>query len=286
MTTTISEVPIVAVAYAWSQKGVSYFVSTCGSTEPSATKYQSKFEDEWGNTNVREIDRPQLAHFLYEYLPLIDEHNKQRQSLLQLEKRWLTKDPWFRLLCTLLGMATVDMHRLFRYHLLHVKGLSYKEVDNIGIVDFADLICDTLRKWQYKMQRRVPVGDDEKSQVLVRITDSDGNTSREPTEKQKNKGKTVGNPITLNCFVCRRYLLHGVQKQQTTSWWCCHCYMPLCRTNRSCEGTKRSLTCLDEHLLSQDPVLGCFKKHTRGTPVPEHLHIEMGGRKGKRKRQS
>ena len=95
MTTTISEVPIVAVAYAWSQKGVSYFVSSCGSTEPSAVKYQSKFEDEWGNTNVREIDRPQLAHYLYEYLPLIDEHNKQRQSLLQLEKKWLTKYPWF-----------------------------------------------------------------------------------------------------------------------------------------------------------------------------------------------
>ena len=77
MTTTISEVPVIAVAYAWSQKGVSYFVSTCGSTELSLIKYQSKFEDEWGNTNIWEIDRPQLAYFLYKYLLLIDEHNKQ-----------------------------------------------------------------------------------------------------------------------------------------------------------------------------------------------------------------
>jgi hypothetical protein len=46
----------------------------------------SRFEDEWGRTAPREIDRPQIAHFLYQYLPLVDEHNKQRQSLLCLEK--------------------------------------------------------------------------------------------------------------------------------------------------------------------------------------------------------
>jgi hypothetical protein len=285
MTATISDVPIVAVAYAWSQKGVSYFVSTCGSTEPSAVKYQSKFEDDWGNTNVREIDRPQLAHFLYEYLPLIDEHNKQRQSLLQLEKKWLTKDPWFRLLCTLVGMATVDMHRLYRYHLLHCRNLSYKEVDNIGVVDFTDLIAGTMRKWQYKLQRRMPAVDDEKAQLLVRITDSDGNTSREPTETQRNKGKSVGNPFTLNCFVCRRYLFNGVQKQQTTSWWCLQCQMPLCRADRSVKDTIRTTSCHDEHLYSDDAILGCFKKHARGTPVPDRLHIEMGQRRGKRKKQ-
>ena len=132
MTTTISKVPIIAGTYAWSQKGVSYCVSTCGSTEPSAVKYQSKFEEEWGYTNIQEIDRPQLAHYLYEYLPLIDEHNKQRQSLLQLEKKWLTKDPWFQQLCTLVDMATADMHHwLFKYYLLHCWNLLYKEVDNI-----------------------------------------------------------------------------------------------------------------------------------------------------------
>jgi hypothetical protein len=279
MKATISNVPIIAVAYAWSHKGVSYFVSTCGSTEPSSTKYQSKFEDEWGITNVREIDRPQLAHFLYEYLPLIDEHNKQRQSLIQLEKKWLTKDPWFRLICTLVGMATVDMHRLYRYHLLNVKHMSYKEVDNIGIIDFTDLVCANLRQWQYKLNRRVPLGDKEKTQKLVRILDAEGNTSRPPTSKQIDAGKTVGNPITLNCFVCRRYLVAGVQKQTTTSWWCVDCNMPICKADRG-----RSMSCLDEHMQSDDPVLGCFTKHVKGTPVPLRLHIESLERKSKRKR--
>jgi predicted negative regulator of RcsB-dependent stress response len=47
---------------------------------------------------------------------LIDEHNKQRQNLLGLEKRWLTKNPWYRLVTTMLGMAVVDTHRYYRYH--------------------------------------------------------------------------------------------------------------------------------------------------------------------------
>jgi hypothetical protein len=121
MKTTINSVNLIAIAYAWSQKGVSYFISSCGSTVPSQIKYESKFEDEWGMTNFREIDRPQIVHFLFEYLPLVDEHNKQRQSLLSLEKRWLTKDPWFRLVCTILGMSVVDMHRCFRYNAINIK---------------------------------------------------------------------------------------------------------------------------------------------------------------------
>ena len=62
-------------------------------------------------------------------------------------------------------------------------------------MDFTDLIAGTMRKWQYKLQRWMPAaGDEEKVQLLVRITDSDGNTSREPTETWQNKGKLVGNP--------------------------------------------------------------------------------------------
>ena len=83
------------MAYAWSKKAVSYFVSTCGSTEPHEKMYERKFEDEWGMPASRFIPRPKLANFLYVYLPLIDEHNKQRQSLLGLEKHWLTKNCWF-----------------------------------------------------------------------------------------------------------------------------------------------------------------------------------------------
>jgi hypothetical protein len=159
MQATIAGVKLIAIAYAWSQTGVSYFISTCGATTPSPIMYISKFEDEWGNTSFKEINRPEIVRFLYEYLPLIDEHNKQRQSLLGLEKRWLTKHPWYRLITTLLGMCVVDMHRYFRYHMFKIEAANSRNrdeeqkkfeeaIDSICILQFTDLICGNLNQWE------------------------------------------------------------------------------------------------------------------------------------------
>jgi len=91
----ISGVKLFAMAFAWSQKGVSYIVLTCGSTEPHPTKYVSRFEDEWGCASSKEIDQPWISHMLHKFLPLINEHNKQQQSLLNLECCWPTTNCWF-----------------------------------------------------------------------------------------------------------------------------------------------------------------------------------------------
>ena len=112
---TIANVKVFALAYAWSQRrGVSYFLSTCGKATPHESKYMSHYEDAFGNVVHKAINRPAICHFLYEYLPLIDEHNKQRHNLLNLERCWCTKDPWMRLLTTTLGICIVDMHRWYR----------------------------------------------------------------------------------------------------------------------------------------------------------------------------
>jgi hypothetical protein len=39
MTTTIDGVEMLALAYDWSQRGVSYFLSTCGNTDVSSVAY-------------------------------------------------------------------------------------------------------------------------------------------------------------------------------------------------------------------------------------------------------
>jgi hypothetical protein len=41
--------------------------------------HTSYFEDDFGNVSSKEVSWPKLPHLLYDYLPLIDEHNKQRQ---------------------------------------------------------------------------------------------------------------------------------------------------------------------------------------------------------------
>jgi hypothetical protein len=52
--------------------------------------------------------------FTFEYLPLIDEHNKKRQAVLGLERKWPTQCCWTRLIVTLIGMCVVDMQPLYR----------------------------------------------------------------------------------------------------------------------------------------------------------------------------
>ena len=107
-------VDVFIMAYAWSHKGIVYMVSSCGSTVRHSKNYTSKFEDEHGHVQIKELARPTIAHFLYEFLPLINEHNKAHQNTLALERIWLTKNSWMRLLTTFLGMAVVDLQRFDR----------------------------------------------------------------------------------------------------------------------------------------------------------------------------
>ena len=95
MKATIADVHLFACAYAWSQNAISYFLSTTGSTNPSKTSYCSQFEDEHGYVGWKDISRPEFADFFFEFLPLIDEHNKQCQNILNLERCWPTRNNWF-----------------------------------------------------------------------------------------------------------------------------------------------------------------------------------------------
>jgi hypothetical protein len=90
----MSDVKVFALAYAWSQGGASYFLSTCGKTEPHEVKFMSHFEDDFRNVVHKESNRLEVCHFLYKYLLLMDEHKKQCQNLLNLEGCWCTKDQW------------------------------------------------------------------------------------------------------------------------------------------------------------------------------------------------
>jgi hypothetical protein len=75
-------VKLMAIVYKWSQKvgggGACIMISTFGSMQIHEIKYLSTFEDKYGNIDHKEINHPQVCHFLYDYLPLIDKHNKQR----------------------------------------------------------------------------------------------------------------------------------------------------------------------------------------------------------------
>jgi hypothetical protein len=49
MQTTIAGVELIAMAYAWSQKGVKYMISSCGKTVMHEEPYPSRYKDNYGN---------------------------------------------------------------------------------------------------------------------------------------------------------------------------------------------------------------------------------------------
>jgi hypothetical protein len=291
MTAEISGVPLLALVYAWSQSSVAYFISTCGSTQPHPKKYESKFEDEWGGTSVRLIDRPDIAHWYYHFNSLIDETNKQRQGILRLEQRWQTKDPYMRLVSTLLGQSVVDMHRYFRYWKIMVKGESHTKVDQIGIIKFTDLICGTMKPWPPRMsstgagRKRGSIEDGtEAANLLVRIQKADGSSNYAMTEGQEKRGKTVGNNVVWTCFMCRKYQDNDDQTiRHPTTWKCTHCGMPLCNAKRA--GTNgRIHNCADDHILTDEPMFACNGNYYIGKAVPKANQINLNTRKSKRAR--
>ena len=82
MQATIGGVDLYVMAYAWSTNGVDYMVSSCDKTVMHTDPYISHFEDKHGNVQENELPRPTVAHMIYEFLPLTDEHNKAQQNAL------------------------------------------------------------------------------------------------------------------------------------------------------------------------------------------------------------
>mmetsp|Transcript_16204 Transcript_16204/g.37447 ORF Transcript_16204/g.37447 Transcript_16204/m.37447 type:complete len:323 (-) Transcript_16204:327-1295(-) len=118
---------LFAVAYRYSLRSkVLCFIGTwnAGSTIPGEP-YIARFGDEYGNLQSRAIMRPDVISRYFKVSDKIDNHNKSRQSDLGLERLWLTKNCWFRLSTTFLGIVAVDTWHSIRHH---AAGLAYTDM--------------------------------------------------------------------------------------------------------------------------------------------------------------
>ena len=114
---TRDEVSLVAIGYRYSRKTVLHFILTenAGDSGPG-DPYEMKYTDTYGNICTRYVDRPEVISKFFASSNVIDTHNQLRQDLLQLEKKWLTKNPFFRLATTLTGINVTDTYLLANYH--------------------------------------------------------------------------------------------------------------------------------------------------------------------------
>ena len=227
-------------------------ISTCGSTSVHAEKYLSHFEDDYGNITSKDINRPKVLHFLYEYLPLIYEHNKQRQNIFNLERNWCTKDCWFRLLTTTVGMSVVDMHRWYQNMTSRTPTNIHKHSNRdpepnykLMVRKFSDMLCkdleDKVRKQSGVREYRVLHNIDNIAMELERIRGKDGSATRPATKKQFEGGYTVGTALNSTCYVYRKYLTKEGNVVYKQTCWCCSIFkMSLCKENRKDERIKRT----------------------------------------------
>ena len=210
MKANISGVDLFLLAYAWSNKRAAYIVSSCGTTVTHEIPYRSHFTDDYGNVTFKEIPRPSIAHFYFELCPLIDNHNKDRQGILGLEDCWPTKNPWFRLITTLIGMSVVDLHRWDRNKRSGGNPFDWlnsneERPDFLKVRSMANLIARGLRKnemmyyGQENPRASVPIRSrrvhPRHPHQLVRITDDNGLMRRPNGGKEYQK----------SCFICRQY---------------------------------------------------------------------------------
>lgn len=124
-----TKVDLVAIGYKYNSKKVLCFIMSknAGSTAPGKP-YIAKFPDKHGNVQERRVTRPEILSLSFGCADAIDSHNHCRQFRLGLERLWLTRNPWFRLNCTIVGMTVVDAFRCLKYyHLGNFKGMTVAE---------------------------------------------------------------------------------------------------------------------------------------------------------------
>jgi len=115
--TTKDEVNLIALGYRYSRKTILHFVLTENSGGTcQGEPYEMKYTDNYGNICTRYVDRPEVVSSFFATSNVIDTHNQLRQDLLQLEKKWLTKNPYFRLATTMIGINVTDTFLLACHH--------------------------------------------------------------------------------------------------------------------------------------------------------------------------
>jgi hypothetical protein len=106
-------------------------------------------------------------------------------------------------------------------------------LDQILVTDFCNRICGGLKNWPHYLGYIDNVDRDRQlnsDTMLSRITNAERKISLPPSRYQVEHGDKRGQPITLSCFVCRRYMNQdGKSIRNLTSFWCRQCHMPLCK---------------------------------------------------------
>jgi hypothetical protein len=164
--------------------------------------------------------------------------------MIGLERKWPTKGCWFRLLVTLVGMCVVDMHFWDKHEKRNTLVCCLAPCVRIMQVSFVSVIF-SVEVWLRGNDYLLPSDLTYKMRIEV-----NGEKNRPPTMKYLEKGKTLGQPYYVNCFICHKYLKEEYTSVYNKTCFCCKfCHMTICNNRKEHwnEAIGHDLTCEEEH---------------------------------------
>jgi len=184
-------------------------------------------------------------------------------------KKWPTKNFWFCLLVTLVGMSVVDCYRIYLNH-------DTQKYEKMDIVQFADEL--SLQLWVRQQKKATTLVADPNTlngqgMRLEKITNHLGEIHRQPMTTQINKHRrAAGNSITANCYICHKYMKKAnATNYVQTAFHCSDCKMPVCKTDRSNE--RRPNSCYLEHKTSKDSIIGWLELSSKRRTFPKERWV-------------
>ena len=248
-----------AIGYKYSSKKVLSFIASenTGTTLPGKS-YEARWTDRHRNTHCRKIDRPRVVSTYFERSNCIDVHNQVRQAEVALEKCWVTKCGYFRLITTLFGITVVDCRKACRYHLSHKsrhKSIPIKHFVSMLTKDMLDNTFPNTRTEDIDLflGRKV---EDEVSKHTGTVISCGNTTLIDSTISGKSPGHLFAKhtmclyPKNADSRTTRRRCWWCYNKKNRrecyTRWYCKECgYVPLCTDG---SGRQCNRFCWKEHI--------------------------------------
>jgi hypothetical protein len=151
------------------------------------TSYEVKWKDGNGNTESRQVPRPDIMGRHFRVCNRVDMHNHARQSLLALEKHWVTMTGYFQIITSIVGICITDAWKGCRHHLnkqhqhkdMEMKDFAsalahdalHNDFDNLKAEDRVLLVIDSGRGEMQSMMSSLVGGGSPQSEEATETTD-------------------------------------------------------------------------------------------------------------------
>ena len=259
-------VVLLAIGYKYNSRKVLCFVATkdAGMTK-LGDPYNAKFPDQYGNVKVREVDRPAIVSTYFQVSNKVDRHNHVRQYLLKLEKLWVTENPWFRIVTTIIGMTVVDAWLLVNHQSKNT------DLKKFGIVDFADSMAyDLIHNKANKgvgstfIPSIIPIGDEGTGSEVQGTTMSPMSETTATTNNSADSFESYG--LTLSQILLGHQLVDSGKFDPEGRAYRRRCFTPGCLkrsgklcNHRACRDYK--YTFHDRQMTGKFFCPNCHEKH-------------------------